>query len=124
MEKSGYKIHIIGAGVSGLIAAQILENYFQYFQTDPENMVEEGFIADFSQVAVAEQEGDEKESYTPIEILNLSHFFRILLWLFLLIFLLHLFVLILLFHQNHSHHQFLKLLCVSLHLQKPLRHFL
>ncbi len=27
MEKSGYKIHIIGAGVSGLIAAQILENY-------------------------------------------------------------------------------------------------
>lgn len=27
MEKSEYKIHIIGAGVSGLIAAQILENY-------------------------------------------------------------------------------------------------
>jgi len=27
MEKSAYKIHIIGAGVSGLIAAQILENY-------------------------------------------------------------------------------------------------
>ena len=27
MEKSAYKIHIIGAGVSGLIAAQILENH-------------------------------------------------------------------------------------------------
>jgi protoporphyrinogen oxidase len=27
MEKSAYKIHIIGAGISGLIAAQILENY-------------------------------------------------------------------------------------------------
>lgn len=27
MKKSDYKIHIIGAGVSGLIAAQILENY-------------------------------------------------------------------------------------------------
>ncbi len=27
MEKSAYKIHIIGAGVSGLIAAQVLENY-------------------------------------------------------------------------------------------------
>lgn len=27
MKKSAYKIHIIGAGVSGLIAAQVLENY-------------------------------------------------------------------------------------------------
>lgn len=27
MEKSTYKIHIIGAGISGLIAAQVLENY-------------------------------------------------------------------------------------------------
>ncbi|MGK0455714.1 MAG: phytoene dehydrogenase-like protein, partial [Paraglaciecola sp.] len=27
MEKSAYKIHIIGAGISGLIAAQILENH-------------------------------------------------------------------------------------------------
>jgi protoporphyrinogen oxidase len=27
MEKSAYRIHIIGAGVSGLIAAQVLENY-------------------------------------------------------------------------------------------------
>ena len=27
MEKSVYKIHIIGAGISGLIAAQVLENY-------------------------------------------------------------------------------------------------
>ena len=27
MQKSDYKIHIIGAGVSGLIAAQVLENY-------------------------------------------------------------------------------------------------
>jgi protoporphyrinogen oxidase len=27
MEKSAYKIHIIGAGISGLIGAQILENY-------------------------------------------------------------------------------------------------
>ena len=26
MEKSAYKIHIIGAGISGLIAAQILES--------------------------------------------------------------------------------------------------
>jgi phytoene dehydrogenase-like protein len=27
MEKSAYRIHIIGAGISGLIAAQILENH-------------------------------------------------------------------------------------------------
>jgi monoamine oxidase len=27
MEKSAYKIHIIGAGISGLIAAQVLENH-------------------------------------------------------------------------------------------------
>ena len=27
MKKSAYKIHIIGAGVSGLIAAQVLENH-------------------------------------------------------------------------------------------------
>ena len=27
MEKSAYKIHIVGAGISGLIAAQVLENY-------------------------------------------------------------------------------------------------
>ena len=32
MEKSAYKIHIIGAGISGLIAAQVLENY-GYHQT-------------------------------------------------------------------------------------------
>ncbi|WP_299058504.1 FAD-dependent oxidoreductase [uncultured Polaribacter sp.] len=30
MEKSAYKIHIIGAGISGLIAAQILENHGYY----------------------------------------------------------------------------------------------
>jgi protoporphyrinogen oxidase len=30
MEKSAYRIHIIGAGVSGLIAAQILENHGYY----------------------------------------------------------------------------------------------
>ncbi len=54
-------------------SAKILENYFAYFQTDPNESVEEGFLADFAQFGGLSDEGmEEKESYTPIEILNLS----------------------------------------------------
>ena len=36
MDKKEYKIHIIGAGISGLIAAQVLENH-GYFPIIIEN---------------------------------------------------------------------------------------
>lgn len=58
-------------------ASQLLSSYFQYFGSD-KKQVEPEFMADFSRVAsVAPEEpgtaaAPVKESYTPIEILNLS----------------------------------------------------
>ncbi len=58
-------------------ASQLLQNYFTYFASD-QKLVEPEFMADFSR-ASANQATEEvvagmpvKESYTPIEILNLS----------------------------------------------------
>ena len=58
-------------------ASQLLQSYFKYFGSD-QKTVEPEFMADFSRVAAApvdEVAGTAmpiKESYTPIEILNLS----------------------------------------------------
>lgn len=54
-------------------SAQILEGYFEFLQNESEAKVEEEFLADFSvsSPAIGESEEDQ-ESYTPIEILNLS----------------------------------------------------
>lgn len=54
-------------------SAQILEGYFQFLQNESEEKVEADFLADFSVslTAIGESEEDQ-ESYTPIEILNLS----------------------------------------------------
>ena len=56
-------------------ASQLLQQYFTYFGSD-KKVVEPEFMADFSRTAVAQVEdaahAPVKESYTPIEILNLS----------------------------------------------------
>ena len=55
-------------------ASQILSQYFNFFSLDQET-VEKEFMADFTRVSQAAPEaerGNAKESYTPIEILNLS----------------------------------------------------
>lgn len=57
-------------------ASQLLQSYFKYFGSD-QKTVEPEFMADFSRTAavVSEETGvvaPIKESYTPIEILNLS----------------------------------------------------
>lgn len=55
-------------------ASQILQEYFKFFALDEET-VEKEFMADFSRVSEAAPEAEKqasKESYTPIEILNLS----------------------------------------------------
>lgn len=57
-------------------ASQLLQSYFKYFGSD-QKTVEPEFIADFSRVVPAPVEeigsiAPAKESYTPIEILNLS----------------------------------------------------
>lgn len=57
-------------------ASQLLQSYFKYFGSD-QKTVEPEFMADFSRTAavVSEETGvvaPMKESYTPIEILNLS----------------------------------------------------
>jgi DNA-directed RNA polymerase subunit alpha len=55
-------------------ASQLLQQYFNFFSLDQET-VEKEFMADFSRVSQAVPEADRasvKESYTPIEILNLS----------------------------------------------------
>jgi DNA-directed RNA polymerase subunit alpha len=58
-------------------ASQLLQSYFGYFGSD-KKAVEPEFMADFSRVASAPVEevgaaaNSAKESYTPIEILNLS----------------------------------------------------
>lgn len=53
-------------------SSQILTGYFDLLQEDPENSVEEGFLADFSSATIAGDEQEDQELYTPIEILNLS----------------------------------------------------
>ena len=55
-------------------SAQILKGYFEFFQEDPADVIEEDFLADFSGRGVdgVLEEDDDQESYTPIEILNLS----------------------------------------------------
>mgnify|MGYP000173132761 CR=1 FL=1 len=56
-------------------AASVLQSYFVLFQTDEADLVEPDFMASFS-TAVASREEDEdgapQETYTPIEVLNLS----------------------------------------------------
>lgn len=55
-------------------ASQLLSNYYSFFSLDQET-VEKEFLADFtrtSQVAPESDKAAAKESYTPIEILNLS----------------------------------------------------
>lgn len=55
-------------------ASQLLANYFSFFSLDQET-VEKEFLADFtrtSQVTPEAERSVAKESYTPIEILNLS----------------------------------------------------
>ncbi len=55
-------------------ASQLLSNYFNFFSLDQET-VEKEFMADFSRTSQVAPEADRssvKESYTPIEILNLS----------------------------------------------------
>lgn len=51
-------------------AAQVLTSYFELFTKESEQ-VEKDFIVDYSRCWMIEEEW-EKESYTPIEILNLS----------------------------------------------------
>ncbi len=55
-------------------ASQLLTNYFNFFSLDQET-VEKEFMADFTRTSQVAPETDRqvaKESYTPIEILNLS----------------------------------------------------
>ncbi len=55
-------------------ASQLLSQYFNFFSMDQET-VEKEFMADFTRTSQAQPEADRqsaKESYTPIEILNLS----------------------------------------------------
>jgi DNA-directed RNA polymerase subunit alpha len=55
-------------------ASQLLSNYFNFFSLDQET-VEKEFMADFTRTSQVSPETDRvavKESYTPIEILNLS----------------------------------------------------
>jgi DNA-directed RNA polymerase subunit alpha len=55
-------------------SSQLLSQYFNFFSLDQET-VEKEFMADFTRVSQAVTETDKqatKESYTPIEILNLS----------------------------------------------------
>lgn len=55
-------------------ASQLVAQYFNFFSMDQET-VEKEFMADFTRVSQAAPETDRqsaKESYTPIEILNLS----------------------------------------------------
>jgi DNA-directed RNA polymerase subunit alpha len=55
-------------------ASQLLSNYFNFFSLDQET-VEKEFMADFTRTSQASPQDEKqsvKESYTPIEILNLS----------------------------------------------------
>jgi len=59
-------------------AANILQSYFALFQKDEADFVEKEFVSDFEAYNKAkkedssEEDDSSKESYTPIEILNLS----------------------------------------------------
>ncbi len=54
-------------------SAQILQGYFEFLQTDSEEKIEEAFLADFTLARSLENDQEEdQESYTPIEILSLS----------------------------------------------------
>ncbi|MBI5414781.1 DNA-directed RNA polymerase subunit alpha [Candidatus Peregrinibacteria bacterium] len=54
-------------------SAELLKNYFSIFTAQKEDLVEPDFIADFSKTKPAEAiEEGPSETYTPIEILNLS----------------------------------------------------
>lgn len=54
-------------------SAQVLQGYFEFFQNNIEEKVEEEFLADFSEPDIISSAPDgDIESYTPIEILNLS----------------------------------------------------
>jgi DNA-directed RNA polymerase subunit alpha len=54
--------------------SEILQNYFNIFKSDSSELIEPDFIADFSKRTTTEEteEEEQKETYTPIEILNLS----------------------------------------------------
>ncbi|MCD5382768.1 DNA-directed RNA polymerase subunit alpha [Candidatus Gracilibacteria bacterium] len=51
-------------------SSNILNSYFALFNEE-EEIIEEDFVSDFSRTGMVEQE-EQKEIYTPIEILNLS----------------------------------------------------
>ncbi len=54
-------------------SSQVLEGYSVLLQSESEEKVEEDFLADFSSSSASDAAGeDDQESYTPIEILNLS----------------------------------------------------
>lgn len=56
-------------------SAQVLQSYFEFFQKDQEQLVEEDFLAKTTAVSAGEEveeEEEAQESYTPIEVLNLS----------------------------------------------------
>jgi DNA-directed RNA polymerase subunit alpha len=56
-------------------SSAILQSYFALFQKDKSDIVEAAFMANPSSVAVVREEEEEEapqESYTPIEVLNLS----------------------------------------------------
>ena len=54
-------------------AAELLTRYFNIFKAGSEEVVEPEFLTDFARTVEPEKEAEEmKESYTPIEILNLS----------------------------------------------------
>ncbi len=64
----------LSAEESVRFASQMLASYFNFFSLEKEK-VEEEFMADFSrtsQVVSEEDRSSSKETYTPIEILNLS----------------------------------------------------
>ncbi len=54
--------------------SELLQRYFNIFKAGSEEIVEPDYVTDFSRASQAEErvEPEEKESYTPIEILNLS----------------------------------------------------
>jgi DNA-directed RNA polymerase subunit alpha len=67
----------ISSGDSLKFSSQLLQNYFRLIEGDAEEEIEVDFLADFSRTQLVssgstEESDEEKESYTPIEILNLS----------------------------------------------------